>query len=133
MTELAAFEVPSAEDIQLLSGSDSLVLLRRNSADLFNEAAKSAVAGMCGSALAADLSAYLILDRDRIIGLWQYDPENSRIAWWTFAPASPAVHQRIGQVEQWITEDLGDFRSFSLDSPTSRAKDISKLDARRLT
>ncbi len=129
---LTAFEAPSAEDIQLLSGSDSLVLLRRNSADLFDEAGKIAVAGMSGSALAADLSDHPILDRGRIIGLWQYDPENSRIAWWTFDPASPAVRERITQVEQWITEDLADFRSFSLDSPTSRAKDIAKLDARRL-
>lgn len=128
---LAGFEVPPAEDIQLLSGSDSLVLLRRNAADLFDKAGTESVQGMSGSALAADLSDHPIVDRGRIIGLWQYDPEGTRIAWWTFAPASAGVRSRISQVEAWITEDLGDFRSFSLDSPKSRAKNIARLDALR--
>ncbi|MFL4478045.1 DNA glycosylase AlkZ-like family protein [Paeniglutamicibacter sp. ORCA_105] len=129
--ELAGFEPPQSEDIQLLSGSDSLVLLRRNAADLFDETGSQAVQGMSGSALAADLSDHPIMDRGRIIGLWQYDPDGARIAWWTFAPASAGVLSRIAQVEKWITEDLGDFRSFSLDSPKSRAKNIARLDQLR--
>ncbi|MCV9995895.1 winged helix DNA-binding domain-containing protein [Paeniglutamicibacter sp. ZC-3] len=128
---LAGFEVPQAEDIQLLSGSDSLVLLRRNAADLFDEVGTESVQGMSGSALAADLSDHPIVDRGRIIGLWQYAPEETRIAWWTFEPASAGVRSRISQVEAWITEDLGDFRSFSLDSPKSRAKNIARLDQLR--
>ena len=131
VNELAGFTAPEDEDIQLLSGSDSLVLLRRNSADLFNETGTKAVEGMSGSALAADLSDHPILDRGRIIGLWQYDPENARIAWWTFEPASAAGLSRIARVEHWIATDLGDFRSFSLDSPKSRAKNIARLDALR--
>lgn len=125
---LAEFTVPEGEDIHLLSGSDSLVLLRRNSSDLFDEVGAAAVQGMKGSALAADLSDHPIVDRGRIIGLWQYDPENTRIAWWSFEPASAAVRERIALVEAWIRDDLGDFRSFSLDSPKSRAKNIAALD-----
>ena len=131
VNDLAGFTAPDAEDIQLLSGSDSLVLLRRNSAGLFDETGAAAVQGMSGSALAADLSDHPILDRGRIIGLWQYDPEDARIAWWTFDPASSGVLERIAQIQEWITEDLGDFRSFSLDSPKSRAKNIARLDALR--
>lgn len=86
---------------------------------------------MTGSALAADLSDHPIFDRGRIIGLWQYDPENTRIAWWTFEAASAAVLDRIAVVEAWIRDDLGDFRSFSLDSPKSRTKNIAKLDGLR--
>lgn len=126
---LADFTMPEGEDIQLLSGSDSLVLLRRNSSELFDDVGAAAVQGMAGSALAADLSDHPIVDRGRIIGLWQYDPENTRIAWWTFEPASAAVRDRIALVEAWIRDDLGDFRSFSLDSPKSRAKNIATLDA----
>ena len=70
---MATFEVPTDEDVQLLAGSDSLVLLRRNSSDLFDEKGKASVQGMTGSALAADLSDHPIVDRGRIIGLWQYD------------------------------------------------------------
>lgn len=129
--ELTRFRAPEGEDIQLLSGSDSLVLLRRNAAGLFDDAGARAVQGMSGSALAADLSDHPIVDRGRIIGLWQYDPAAARIAWWTFEPASPGVLARIAQVQEWITQDLRDFRSFSLDSPNSRAKNIDRLDALR--
>ena len=123
--------MPADEDVQLLAGSDSLVLLRRNSSDAFDAAGRAAVTGMGGSALAADLSDHPIVDRGRIIGLWQYDPENERIAWWTFEPASEKVLKRIAEVQAWIGEDLGDFRSFSLDSPKSRLKNIAALDRLR--
>jgi methylmalonyl-CoA mutase N-terminal domain/subunit len=79
-------------------------------------------------ALQADLSDHPILDRGRIIGLWQYDPGKERIAAWTFERPTAAVAQRISEVEAWIREDLGDFRSFSLDSPASRQKRIDALD-----
>ncbi|MGL3807623.1 DNA glycosylase AlkZ-like family protein [Paeniglutamicibacter sp. R2-26] len=128
---MSTFEVPDEEDVQLLAGSDSLVLLRRNSADAFDAVGRAAVAGMSGSALAADLSDHPIVDRGRIIGLWQYDPEKERIAWWTFEPASEKVLKRIHEVQAWIAEDLGDFRSFSLDSPKSREKNIVMLDRLR--
>ena len=128
---LAAFVVPADEDVQLLAGNDSLLLLRRNASDLLDETGKASVEGMTGSALAADLSDHPIVDRGRIIGLWQYDPENERIAWWTFEPASEKVLKRIAEVEAWIGEDLGDFRSFSLDSPKSRLKNIAALDRLR--
>ena len=67
--------------------------------------------------------------RGRIIGLWQYDPGNARIAHWLFAGATPAVSRRIAEVEAWIRDGLGDFRSFSLDSPSSRQDRIDALDA----
>ena len=128
---MAAFKVPADEDVQLLAGSDSLMLLRRNSIDAFDAVGRAAVMGMGGSALAADLSDHPIVDRGRIIGLWQYDPENERIAWWTFEPVSEKVLKRIAEVQTWIGEDLGDFRSFSLDSPKSRLKNIAALDRLR--
>lgn len=128
---MANFEVPADEDVQLLAGSDSLMLLRRNSSDAFDALGRAAVQGMTGSALAADLSDHPIVDRGRIIGLWQYDPENERIAWWTFESASEKVLKRIAEVQAWIGLELGDFRSFSLDSPKSRLKNIAALDRLR--
>ena len=50
---------------------------------------------------------------------------------WLFHGPTPAVTQRIAEVEAWIREDLGDFRSFSLDSPASRQERIDALDGRR--
>jgi hypothetical protein len=84
---LAAFDPPAEEQIQLLAGADSLVLL------------------------------------------WQYDPAESRIAHGLFAGTTPAVTRRIAEVEAWIRDELGDFRSFSLDSPASRRDRIDALNA----
>ena len=126
---LADFEAPAEEQIQLLSGTDSLVLLRRNSADMIADRDKDKK--LLGSTLAlqADLPDHPILDRGRIIGLWQYDPGKARIAYWLFDGPTPAATQRIAEVEAWIRYELGDFRSFSLDSPASRQDRIDALDA----
>ncbi|WP_035741493.1 DNA glycosylase AlkZ-like family protein [Arthrobacter sp. MA-N2] len=125
---LSAFKAPQEEQIHLLAGTDSLVLLRRNSADMLADEDRGRKVLDTTLALQADLSDHPILDRGRIIGLWQYDPGKERIAAWTFAKPSAAVTQRIREVEAWIREDLGDFRSFSLDSPASRQKRIDALD-----
>jgi hypothetical protein len=126
---LAAFDSPAEEQIQLLAGTDSLVLLRRNSADLFADPDMDKKVLNSTLALQADLPDHPILDRGRIIGLWQYDPAESRIAHWLFAGATPAVTRRIAEVEAWIRDELGDFRSFSLDSPASRRDRIDALNA----
>jgi hypothetical protein len=123
---LAAFEEPAGEQIQLLAGTDSLVLLRRNAADLLDEADRDKKV-MASLALQADLPDHPILDRGRIIGLWQYEPGKERIVPWLFHAPTPAVMRRIAEVEAWIREDLGDFRAFSLDSPATRQKRIDAL------
>ena len=125
---LAAFEEPQGEQIQLLAGTDSLFLLRRNAADLLAEEDRDKPA-LGSLALQADLPDHPILDRGRIIGLWQYEPARERIVPWLFHGPTPAVTQRIAEVEAWIREDLGDFRAFSLDSPASRQKRIDALAA----
>lgn len=126
---LGDFDEQREEQIQLLAGTDSLVLHRRNSGDMFADQDKGKKVLDTTLALQADLPDHPILDRGRIIGLWQYDPGNERIAAWTFAEPTAAVTQRIAEVEAWIRDDLGDFRSFSLDSPASRQIRIDALDA----
>ncbi len=125
---LAGFEEPAEEQIQLLAGTDSLFLLRRNAADLLAEEDRDKPA-LGSLALQADLPDHPILDRGRIIGLWQYEPAKERIVAWLFHGPTPAVTQRIAEVEAWIREDLGDFRAFSLDSPATRQKRIDALAA----
>ncbi|MBP2412149.1 hypothetical protein JOF48_000948 [Arthrobacter stackebrandtii] len=125
----ATFAAPAEEQIQLLAGSDALFLLRRNSADHVAEEDRGLAVGREKLALTADLPDHPIVDRGRIIGLWQYDPGNERIAHWLFHEPTDAVQGRIQEVENWIREDLGDFRSFSLDSPASRQKRIDALNA----
>lgn len=124
------FQEPGEEQIQLLAGSDGLALLKRNSADLLAEEDQGkSVLGEKSLALVADLPDHPILDRGRIIGLWQYEPGREEIAAWTFRRPTAAVSKRIQEVEAYIREELGDFRSFSLDSPASRQKRIDALRA----
>jgi hypothetical protein len=126
--QLSVFEAPAGEQIQLLAGTDSLVLLRRNSGDMFAEQDRGKKLLDSTLALQADLPDHPIVDRGRIIGLWQYDPGKGRIAHWLFHGPTPAATQRIAEVEAWIGSELGDFRSFSLDSPASRKDRIKALD-----
>lgn len=128
----STFTAPEDEQIQLLAGTDALFLLRRNAADHFAEEDRDRHLLSAKLALQADLPDHPIVDRGRIIGLWQYDPGAERIAYWTFGAPTEAVMQRIHEVEDFIREDLGDFRSFSLDSPSSRQKRIDAINAARL-
>jgi Winged helix DNA-binding domain len=125
---LANFAVPADEQIQLLAGTDSLVLQRRNSGEMFAEEDRGRKVLGSNLAIQADLPDHPIFDRGRIIGMWQYDPGRARIASWLFGAPTPAVARRIEEVEAWIRQDLGDFRSFSLDSPASRQERIDALE-----
>ena len=126
--ERANFTAPQEEQIQLLAGTDALFLLRRNAGDHFAEQDQDRQLETTRLALTADLPDHPIVDRGRIIGLWQYDPAGERIDHWLFDAPTKAVTHRIKEVEAFIREDLGDFRSFSLDSPASRGKRIEALD-----
>ncbi len=129
--EARSHEVPAAPSYRLVSGIDSLILLRRNPNDLLDarDAARVVPGDRQSLALATDLPDHPILDRGRIVGLWQYDPDAGRIVWWAFDRADEALRAEIDRTETWIRDDLGDFRSFSLDSPASRQSRLAALRA----
>ena len=74
-----------------------------------------------------DLSNHGIFDRGRLIGLWEYDCEREEIAWKTFHSPSAAVKKAVKETEIFVRDQLGDARSFSLDSPASRKPRIDFL------
>jgi len=129
--QFAKFKVPSKPAYALVSSLDSIFLLRRNLADLLtSETAKQKVYGakdVCELGSLSDLSSNAILDRGAIIGLWEYDPQSSAIAWCTFGPADKQLREVIARTEAFIRDQLGDARSFSLDSPASRGPRIAAL------
>ena len=80
----------------------------------------------------SDLPSHAILDRGRVIGLWEYDADASRIVWGTFgAKKTKQLVAVVEETEAFVRDQLGDARSFSLDSPTSRVKRLEAL--RRLS
>jgi hypothetical protein len=128
---LRAFKPPKEPQYALLSGIDSLVLLRRDLKQLIApEDARARVRDektMTEAGRLTDLPSNGIFDRGRLIGLWEYDPAAESIVWMSFVKRNKAMEQAVARMETFVREDLGDARSFSLDSPRSRAPRIEAL------
>lgn len=126
-----AFRVPEEPQYALVSSIDSLVLLRRELKSLIDprdfdrrvagEKALVAAGGL------TDLPSHAIFDRGRLVGLWEFDPETGTIAWSAWIEKDEALRRAVAETEAYVREELGDARSFSLDSPKSRAPRIAAL------
>jgi DNA glycosylase AlkZ-like len=129
--EFAAHRAPKKPQYALLAGIDALILLRRDVASLIDPAdaalpvpgEKRHVGGV------TDLTDHAIVDRGRLVGLWQYEVESGEVVTWLFGGAKPdsALRKEIERTQIFVRDDLGDVRSFSLDSPKSRAPRIAAL------
>ncbi len=121
---LEAFKPPKEPRYALLGSIDSLFLLRNDfksalePQDLNTEFLARSL---------TDLPSHAIVDRGRLIGLWEYDQATESIAWVSFVKKNKALQQAVTRTEDFVREQLGDARSFSLDSPKSRAPRIAAL------
>ncbi|HLN65403.1 MAG TPA: crosslink repair DNA glycosylase YcaQ family protein [Symbiobacteriaceae bacterium] len=133
LTEYEAFQGPGQPDCTLVSSLDGLMLLRRDLTALLAPAdlAHPVYAEKGGTQAAGGLSDapfHAIFDRGRLIGFWEYDPGQQAIVWMTFDSELPAgLREAIARTETYAREQLGDVRSFSLDSPAGRAPKIAWL------
>jgi hypothetical protein len=127
--EFEAYSVPRKPHYNLLAGIDGLFLLRRDLAALVDGTVT--VPGekqQVGGAL-SDLSDHAIVDRGRLVGLWQYDVDTAEIIWWLADGGKPdkALGLELERTTAYVRDQLGDARSFSLDSPKSRAPRLAAL------
>ncbi|HUD73267.1 MAG TPA: crosslink repair DNA glycosylase YcaQ family protein [Dongiaceae bacterium] len=128
---LLQFKAPREPIYALVSGLDALALHRRDLASLvddrdgrrrvMNDRSLTTLGGL------KDLPSHAIVDRGRVVGLWEYDPESDGIAWASFGVDDAALREAVARTERFVRDDLGDARSFSLDSPASRAPRIEAL------
>lgn len=130
------FEAPSAPHAALVSALDGLTLLRRDLSHLLAPADREhPVYAEKGGAQAvgglSDSPFHTIFDRGRLIGFWEYDPEQQELVWITFHAPPAGLAEAVAQTQAFAREQLGDVRSFSLDSPASRAPRIAWLRAHR--
>lgn len=128
------FVVPAEPQLSLLSSLDGLMLLRRDLRSLLaNADQENPVYTEKGRAVAAgglsDAPCHVIADRGQLIGFWEYDTERQEIVWITFSPPPTGLQEVIARTEGFVRDQLGDARSFSLDSPASRAPKIAWLRA----
>jgi DNA glycosylase AlkZ-like len=127
------FQLPKEPQYALVSSIDSVVLLRRDMEHLIDDADRNRkVTGEKGTVVMGglqDLVSHAILDRGRVIGLWEYDPSAEKIAWKSFTKADVKLKNVVAETESFIRDQLGDARSFSRDSPESRLPRIKSLRA----
>lgn len=74
-----------------------------------------------------DFENLAIVDRGRLVGLWEYDQPTESIAWVSFVKKDKALQNAVTRTEDFVRDQLGDARSFGLDSPKSRAPRIASL------
>jgi len=123
------FQIPKKPHYVLTGSLDNISHLRRATGSLLApEDAEHALTGK-GAVLdlPSDLKSRAILDRGRLVGLWHFDPETDSIAWISFVKRERALEEAVKRTEAFVREDLGDARTFSLDSPKSRIPQIAAL------
>ena len=132
-----AFEAPAAPQYALVSSLDAISAARRDVRSLVDETDRGRevlVDDGKERAIGAisDLPSHAILDRGRLIGLWEFDADAGAIAWATFdRRRDAALEAAVATTEAYVRDQLGDARSFSLDSPRSRAPRVRALRAMR--
>lgn len=135
---VAAFEAyapPAEPRYSLIAGIDGLILLRRDHAALLDPADRarpvpgSRTAARLGEL--ADLLDHAIVDRGRLIGLWQFDAAAGQVVWWTFEPPTEVLREVVNRTEDYLREQLGDPCGVAANSPKSRAPRIAALRAAR--
>jgi hypothetical protein len=73
------------------------------------------------------LPHHRIYDRGNVVGYWEFDTATNSVVWSALIKTDAAMRDAVAKAEAFIREDLGDARSFSLDSPKSRATKIEAL------
>jgi hypothetical protein len=124
-----AFQVPKHAQYAMVSSIDGLSLLRRDLKSVVDakDYGHKLFRREGGGGGVLDLPSHGIFDRGRLVGLWEYDPAAESIAWMAFIPKNKDLEKAVRRMEEYVRTELGDARSFSLDSPKSRIPRIEGL------
>lgn len=124
LDSMMSYAVPKNPSYSLLSSIDALFLLRRNLEDTV--AAERWSGTFVGRGL-KDLPDHAIVDRGNLVGLWEYDAGTRSVVWLAFGGKDKAIEVAVKETEAFVRDDLGDAKSFSLDSPEKRKPRIEAL------
>lgn len=127
--QFEAFQIPKHSQYALVSSIDGLSLLRRDLNSLVDakDYGHKLLRREGAGAGVLDLPSHAIFDRGRLVGLWEYDPATESLAWMAFIPKNKELEKAVRGTEEYVRTQLGDARSFSLDSPKSRIPRIEGL------
>jgi hypothetical protein len=131
--EFADYREPGKPEYAVIAGIDGLNLLRRDLPLLIDPAdAQRPVPGAKAGrilGMETDPPCHVVVDRGRIVGLWEYDTQRHELVHQLFVPLDPALEEALARTGSFVREELGDARGFSLDSPKSRAPRITAMRA----
>ena len=132
LDKLQSFKPGKKLEFKLVASMDSMVLLRRKHSDLLAEAdTHRKILGDKGLAILttlADLPSHAIFNNHgRLTGFWEYDKETEQIAWGSFIGKNTELDKAVKGTEAFVRDQLGDARSFSLDSPKTRGPRIASV------
>ncbi|WP_405012129.1 DNA glycosylase AlkZ-like family protein [Kitasatospora sp. NBC_01539] len=131
--EFEAFTAPTGPSYALVAGIDGIHLLHRDLPRLLDPAdtGRTLPGGRAGRSFGSesDPQTHLVVDRGRIVGLWEYDTERREIVHHLYVPTDAALREALARTEEFVRGELGDARGFGLDSPKSRAPKIAAIRA----
>ncbi len=125
-------KAPASTSVSLLPSQDLYVASHGGPARVTDPAHHGIQVPTWGSSKGATLgqAAHLfvrpVLDGERLVGLWEFDPKADDVVFHTFEPLAPrrrkAVQARAEDVAAFLREDIGHARSVTLDSVDSVQK-----------
>lgn len=122
---------PAEPQPKFLSNLDNLLLARRDVGALIDATDASrplwTEKGLAAGGALMDLANQAIVDRGRLVGVWDWDGLKGELVWGTFGKPTDAIRAEAARMSAWIAENLGDVRTFSLDSPESRGPRIAAI------
>ena len=126
-----AYQPPAEPHYSLVASLDGALLHRWELLPLLDEVDKdretATEKGAVPISSLSDLYSNAILDRGRLVGLWEYDPFEKELVSVSWIKRSPALKAAIEKTEAFVRDQLEDCRSFSLDSPESRRPKLAIL------
>jgi hypothetical protein len=129
--EFEKFSIPKEPQYVLASSLDTLGLLGGGLKELLAPADEARELFLekdtRNAASLSDPPSHVILDRGRLVGLWEFDTSTELIAWMPFIKKNKDLEKAVARTEEFVRTQMGDARSFSLDSPKSRAPRIAFL------
>lgn len=128
----AAFEQIEAKtepQVHFVGSLDGILHLRGDLNLLLDQEdlGRSGISPAKSASSLSEVSSHLILDRGRLIGMWEFDPDEGEIVLDLWAPRSDALDSAQQEAATMIRDHLGDARSFSLDTPASRRPRIDAM------
>jgi Winged helix DNA-binding domain len=100
-----AFQTPKTPQYALVGSIDGIALFRRDLGSLMDapDAGKGVARG--------DLPRHAILDRGRVVGLWDYDAKKQSIEWTPFIKKNHEMERAVARTEAFVRDELGSARS----------------------